>query len=335
MKIAFFSLRKSFQRRLVSQKPFGKKHKVYFFADPLDANHLPSQRDFDVISVFVDSHLNAQVLKKFPKLKLIAARSTGIDHIDLSFCKKHKIVVANVPTYGENTVAEHAFGLLLALSKRIFDGYQQLRENTTFDPWALEGFDLKGKTLGVVGTGNIGRHMIKIGNGFEMKVIAYDKFPQPELEKELEFKYVRTLNELLKKSDVVSLHVPLLKSTRHLINNRNIKIIKKGAVLINTSRGEVVETRALLKALQSGHLAGAGLDVVEEEGALKDDLEYLTVKKASEQEIRTILANHILIDMPNVIMTPHSAFNTKEALARIIDKTINNINEFLANNGGH
>lgn len=329
MKIAFFSLRESFQDYIKKTKPFGRGHKIYFFESPLDIDHLPDKTDFDVISVFVDSRVDVAVLNKFSKLKFISTRSTGVDHIDAVVCKKRGIKIANVPVYGENTVAEHAFGLLLALSKRIFDGYHQLRENTDFNPRALEGFDLKGKTLGVVGTGNIGQYAIKIGNGFSMRVIGYDKFPKLELEKKMGFEYVKTLSELLKKSDVITLHVPLLKTTRHLISNKNIMKMKKGAVLINTSRGEVVETEALLKALENKHLAGAGLDVIEGEGEIKDDLEYLISDKANNKGIKTILANHILIDMPNVIMTPHSAFNTKEALQRILNTTIENIKSFL------
>jgi len=310
MKIAFFNLRESFQKHIKKTKPFGSRHKVVFIKSPLDSKHLPSKTDFDVISIFVGSKIDAAVLEKFPKLKFIFTGSTGIDHIDVGTCKKRGIQVANASTYGKNTIAEHAFGLLLALSKRIFDGYQQLREEGKFDPQALEGFDLQGKVLGVVGVGNIGRHAVKIGNGFGMKVIGYDRSPELSLERKLNFKHTKTLNELLKKSDVVTLHVPLLESTRHLINGKNITKMKKGTVLINTSRGEVVETKALLKALKDKHLAGAGLDVVEKEGT------FTSI-------IRT------LIKMPNVIMTPHSAFNTKEALQRILETTVTSIKDFL------
>lgn len=309
MKIAFFNLRKSFQRQIKKTKPFGSKHKIVFIKSPLDSKHLPSKTDFDVISIFVDSKIDEAVLRKFPKLKFIFTGSTGLDHIDLEACKKRGIKVANASIYGKNTIAEHAFGLLLALSKRIFDGYQQLRDGK-FDSQVLEGFDLDGKILGVVGVGNIGRHAIKIGNGFGMEVIGYDKVPELKLERKLNFKYTKTLNELLKKSDMVTLHVPLLKSTRYLINNKNIMKMKKGAVLINTSRGEVVETKALLRALKNKHLIGAGLDVIEKEGLFTP-------------------VNRRLINMPNVIMTPHSAFNTKEALQRIFEATVTSIKDFI------
>jgi len=150
---------------------------VTFFSQILDTNHVPEQKDFDGISIFVDSTVDGGVISQFPNLKLIATRSTGFDHIDLKAANTGGISVSNVPSYGANTVAEHAFGLLLSLSKRIYDGYQQVRETGKFDPRALRGFDLKGKTLGVIGTGHIGRHSVQIGKGFGMHVIAHDAFP--------------------------------------------------------------------------------------------------------------------------------------------------------------
>jgi D-lactate dehydrogenase len=301
-----------------------------FFDHILDAEHIPDQVDFEVLSVFVDSSVDGAVLEKFPNVKMIAARSTGYDHIDLEECKKRGIVVSNIPSYGENTVAEHAFALLLSLSKRIYDGYSQVREEGNFDPSDLMGFDLKDKILGVIGTGRIGRYAIRIGQGFSMKVIAYDAFPNEEVAKELGFEYRKTVDALLGESDVVSLHVPYMKETHHLINRENIWKMKEGSVLVNTSRGPVVDTEALVEALAKKHLYGACLDVVEEEGAVKDEMNYLVKGKMDEEDMRIMLSNHVLIDMPNVIMTPHSAFNTKEALVRILDTTVSNIDGFLS-----
>ncbi|OGL34978.1 hypothetical protein A3F65_02210 [Candidatus Saccharibacteria bacterium RIFCSPHIGHO2_12_FULL_47_16b] len=298
-------------------------HQVEFY-DELEAN------DSEIISVFVDSHVDKAALSSFPRLKMIAARSTGYDHIDMEVCKRKGIAVTNVPAYGENTVAEHTFGLLLALSKRIYDGMRQIKEDGDFDPSSLRGFDLKGKTIGVVGTGRIGKNVIKIANGFGMKVIAYDTIRDDQAATQLGFQYADKLEQLLAASDVVSLHVPYLKATHHLINSQNIGLMKPSAVLINTSRGAVVETEALVSALRDGKLAGACLDVIEEEDAMKDEMHYLGKKTTDLQSLRNILASHVLMKMPNVIMTPHSAFNTKEALMRIAETTVANIESFLS-----
>ena len=279
----------------------------------------------EILSIFVDSVVDASVIDEFPNLLCIATRSTGFDHIDIAYAQSKNVIVSNVPFYGANTVAEHAFGLLLALSKRICDGYEQLRQRGDYDPSKLRGFDLKGKTLGVIGTGNIGVHAISIGNGFGMRVLGYDAFPKPELQVKYSFQYTSSLEELLGESDIVSIHVPYVPSTHHLINKDSIQKMKKGAVLINTSRGQIVETEALFEALVSGHLYGAGLDVVEEEGFIKDEMRLLTKDTEEKHNLRVALMNHKLIDMPNVIMTPHSAFNTTEALTRILDTTIENI----------
>ncbi|HEX9609005.1 MAG TPA: NAD(P)-dependent oxidoreductase [Candidatus Paceibacterota bacterium] len=319
------------------EKAYVGKHKelsgadveVTFFDHILDAAHIPEDTSADAISVFVDSKIDSAVIEKFPNLKLIATRSTGFDHIDLASAKARNIVVSTVPGYGANTVAEHAFGLLLALSKRIYDGYEQVRETGSFDPHALRGFDLLGKTLGVIGTGRIGRHSVQIGKGFGMKVIASDAFPDQAYAKEVGIEY-KSLPEVLSESDIITIHVPYMKETHHLINRETLSHAKAGMILINTSRGAVVETAALLEALKSGQVAGAGLDVLEEEGAIKDELNFLISGDPQCENLKTVLSNHVLIDLPNVIVTPHSAFNTKEALERIMDTTIGNIVGFAS-----
>lgn len=308
-----------------------KDHNLLFFDTILSHETLPKEAiDAEVISVFVDSFVTKEVIEAMPKLKLIVTRSTGFDHIAIDVAKEHGIVVSSVPAYGANTVAEHAFGLLLALSKRIVDGYEQLRESGSYDPRTLRGFDLKGRTLGIVGTGRIGQHAIKIGNGFGMKVIGFDAFPDKALESVYGFVYASSLDDLLSRSDVISIHVPYLKETHHMINSTNIMNVKKGAVIINTSRGPVVETEALFSALESGHLRGAGLDVVEEEGFIKDEMHLLSEGALDNHNLKVALMNHKLIDMQNVIMTPHSAFNTQEALERILQTTIENITSYFS-----
>jgi D-lactate dehydrogenase len=299
-----------------------------FLEGILDKDHLPSARDVELCSVFVDSTVDGAVLEALPKLKLVATRSTGFDHIDLAAAARRGVAVASVPSYGENTVAEYAFALLLALSRKACEASRRVREEGRFSFAGLQGFDLKGKTVGVVGTGRIGRHVVRIALGFGMTVLAYDPHPDEALERELGFRYC-SLAELLGASDVVTLHVPYLPSTHHLLNAETFALVKTGAYLINTSRGGVVETAALVAALQRGQLAGAGLDVLEEEGVIKDELAFIVRSHPGEHNLRTVLANHVLIGLPNVIVTPHNAFNTREALTRILDATVENIVGFV------
>jgi len=329
MKAIFFELEPWEKKKIEETRAFEHLGVTSIMVDkPLNKDHLPKDLDAEIVSVFVGSIVDKKVIKAFPKLKFIAARSTGYDHIDISECNKRKIKVAYVPCYGERTVAEYAFALLLTISRKIFTSYHQVRETGSFDQENLRGFDLFGKTLGVVGTGNIGRNIIRIAKGFGMKVVAIDPHPDKKFAAELGFKYM-SLEEVLSISDVVTLHVPYVKSTHHLINFDTIRLFKHGAVLINTSRGPVVETEALVSALKDGTLAGAGLDVLEEEGIIKDELSFITSGHPEEYNLRTVLANHILIDLPNVIVTPHNAFNTTDALARILNTTFESIVSFV------
>lgn len=286
-------------------------------------------RDAEILSVFVDSALGKETLSQMPSLKLIASRSTGIDHIDREYCKERGILVSSVPAYGEYTVAEYTFALILTLSRKIYDAYDRIRETGKFSQEGLRGFDLRGKTLGVVGCGKIGRHVVAIARRFEMNVLIFDPSSDSVFAAEQGARVVN-FEELLAKSDIVTLHVPYMESTHHLMNERTIAGMKRGAYLINTSRGGIVETEALVKALKDGKLGGAGLDVLEEEGAIRDELDILINNKTEAYDLKTVLANHILIDMPNVVITPHNAFNTTEALQRILDATIANIKGFLS-----
>ena len=267
-------------------------------------------------------------MSRFPALKLIATRSTGFDHIDLAAAKERGVTVVTVPFYGENTVAEFTFALLLALSRRIIDADERVRSGT-FSPAGLRGFDLLGKTIGIIGTGHIGAHVIRMAQGFGMKVIAFDAYPNIDLSHTLNFTYL-SLPELLAQSDVITLHVPYNPHTHHLINKENIVSIKKGAYLINTARGAVVETGVLVDALRNGILAGAALDVLEEEDGLKEEAMLLTMPHPNADAIKTVLEDHYLINHPRVIVTPHLAFNTTEAIERILNVTIKNIQDFTA-----
>ena len=299
---------------------------IVFHKGTLAENPDLSDPAADTLCIFIDSKIGEAELNRFPALRLIATRSTGFDHIDLAAAKARGITIVTVPSYGENTVAEFAFALLLTLSRRIPEA-QALVKSGTFSPAGLRGFDLEGKTMGIIGCGHIGMHMIRMANGFGMNVLGFDMHPSDELAQKYNFAYA-SLDELLAQSDIISIHVPYNPHTHHLINKGNIGTIKKGAYLINTARGAVVETEALVAALGNGTLAGAGLDVLEEEGDLNDEMQLLTAPHPNEEELKVTLANNYLIDHPRVVVTPHAAFNTTEAITRILDTTIGNIRSF-------
>ncbi|HSX58315.1 MAG TPA: NAD(P)-dependent oxidoreductase [Candidatus Saccharimonadales bacterium] len=326
MKIAFFEAKEWEANYLKEKLP---NHQLVFFDHILSPTTLPNERDFEIISGFTGSKIDATILANFSNLKMIASRTTGIDHIDEAATKAKGVVVKNVPTYGENTVAEFAFALLLDLSRKITQASFRVRDRANFTTEGLEGFDLSGKTIGVLGTGHIGKHSIKIANGFDMKVIAFDAMPNRVLEQQLNFKYV-SLEDLLKSSDVITIHVPYLPTTHHLINKNNVSLIKKGCVLINTARGAIVETEALVLGLNQGILGGVGLDVLEEEAMLKNERQMVMESELKDEDLRTVLENHVLMGMDKVIITPHNAFNTREAMVRILATTIENINSFTA-----
>jgi len=326
VKTAFFEIRDKDQQVYFSQNLEG--HEVAFFENPLNEDSIPQNTDFEVISIFVQSLLTPKVLNSFPNLKYITVRATGFDNVNCEFAKTKNISISNVPAYGSNTVAEFTFGLILSLSRKIPQAAYRLKLSGEFSTDGFKGFDLNGKTLGVVGTGKIGSNVIKIAKGFNMQVLAMDPHPNDELSKNLGFSYV-TLEELLKNSDIVTLHVPLVEQTHHLINKGNISLMKKGSLLINTSRGGVVDTDALSKALTQEHLAGAALDVLEEENELKEEAQLLTQDKIPQEDFQKIIEDHILMHLPNVIITPHMAFYTKEAEESIMQTTISNIAAFI------
>ncbi len=292
---------------------------------------LAGDSEAEALSIFITTNINAEVLDKFPNLRVIATRSTGFDHIDLEETTKRGISVSTVPSYGVNTVAEFAFALILSLARNVCEASAQVCNTGSFSQKGLRGFDLAGKTIGIIGTGHIGMKAIQMANGFAMNVLAFDAFPKDGLDKELGFTYV-TFNELLNKSDIVTIHVPYNPHTHHLINSENIHEFKKGSYLINTARGAVVETDALVTALRDGTLAGAGLDVLEEEGDMKDEGRLFSIEHPKEEELKTVLANHYLIDHPRVMVMPHIAFDSQEAIERILDTTVENLVAFGSDN---
>ena len=288
---------------------------------------LAGHPDTEVVSLFVASSFQKEHFAALPKLKCIAARSTGVDNVDLAAAKERGVVVCNVPAYGSRTVAEFTFALLLALSRRLPEAANQVRQEGNFQTRALEGFDLFGKTIGVIGTGAIGKNVVKIAQGFGMRVLMFDKFPAAGFGG-TDAQYV-SLDELLAQSDIITLHVPLVPENVHLLGAAAFAKMKRGAYIINTARGELINTEALLDGLKKGTVLGAALDVLEGERALKDEIEL--VKGAeSIHVLKYIIRNHALIDMPRVIVTPHIAFFSKEAYGEILSVTAKNIQQFAA-----
>ncbi len=310
-KIGFFGV-KSWEREIIEKEIINLDTTgVGIFGEELQENIEVAKR-YEVVSVFVYSFLDKKVLDKLPNLRMIATRSTGVDHIDIVECKKRKIEIFNVPNYGSNTVAEYAMALLLAVAKRIVPAHQSVEEGE-FSPEGLTGIDIFGKTLGVVGVGSIGKKVIKIAKGLGMKVIAVDRGDD--------------LESCLSKADFVTLHVPNTPETRHLINMDNIKLMKPGSILINTSRGKVVKTEAIVWGLDHKILWGAGLDVTEDENML-ESVAMVSSTRPTKDDLQEVLSYHLLRDRDDVVFTPHNAFNTKEAIGRIIRTTIENINLF-------
>jgi D-lactate dehydrogenase len=324
MKIVAFEV-EEWEKEALSR--LDKSHDLSLTAESVRADLDPRYQDADVISTFIYSELSAPALGQFRDLKFIATRSTGFDHIDVGYCRGNGIAISNVPTYGQNTVAEHAFALILAIARRIPDAVQRTRSGH-FSQRGLQGFDLKGKTLGVVGTGDIGKSVIKIANGFGMNVLAFDVKPDQEAASKMSFQYT-DMDSLLSEADIITLHVPGIEKTQDLISEPQFDRMKQGAILINTARGFVVNVQALLKALSKGKVAAAGLDVLPEEPIIREEAELLRSTYEGKDNLQVLLADHLLTDLPNVIITPHIAFNTREATERLLSVTIDNIVAFI------
>ncbi len=312
-------------KKQLSESLEGTDHHWEYIEDKIELSNCDAEAE--VISVFVTSTVTREIIEALPKLKLIACRSTGFNNIDFEAVKERGIIVTNVPTYGEATVAEYAFTMLLALNRKLPEVISV--ENEQFSPEDLNGHDLQGKVFGVIGTGHIGLKALKIADGFSMKTIAFDAFPKKELQDEYDFDYVE-LDELLQSSDFISLHVPYLPATHHIMNRENLSKMKPGAILINTARGELVDTAALVELLDSGHLGGACIDVIEGEKLLDHNEEIALLRShiLPEDVLRHSVEIDVLKKMPNVIISPHNAFNTVEAIQRINNTTTKNIIDF-------
>lgn len=268
------------------------------------------------VCVFVNDQVDAACLEQLATLgvRLVALRCAGFNNVDLAAARAHGIAVVRVPAYSPHAVAEHTLALLLTLNRRIHRAYNRVRE-LNFSLSGLVGFDLHGKTVGIVGTGKIGRVTAELFRGFGVRLLGHDPFPDPVWAKQAGLEYL-PLERLLAESDVVSLHLPLTPQTRYLINEATIALMKPGAYLVNTSRGKLVETTALIVALKSGHLGGVALDVYEEEEGIF--FEDHSARPLQDDELA------LLLTFPNVLITSHQAFLTAEALGQIAATTLAN-----------
>jgi D-lactate dehydrogenase len=295
--------------------------------EPLTAANAEKYQDAEVISTFIYSDLRAQTLSKLKRLRLIATRSRSYDHIDLDYCASRGICVVNVPSYGVTAVAEHAFALLLALNRKIPQACRHVRDGE-FSLDGLQGVNLSGKTLGIIGAGAIGLQVAKIALGFGMTVLAHDIHPRMNVAKDVGFTYTG-FDRLLSQSDVISLHVENTPSTRHLLADREFNLMKDGVVILNTSREAVIDIKALVQALVSGKVGGAGLDVLPEEPALREEAQILRADFQNKSDLEALVANHVLLRQKNAIVTPHIAFYTRETVVEILRATGDNIRMFF------
>ena len=315
MRICLFSARGYDRHSFAAANP-DAAHQLHFLEPHLNADTAKLAEGFDVVCAFVNDNAGAPVLRQLHAqgTRLLALRSAGFNHVDLDEAARLGLTVVRVPAYSPHAVAEHAMALVLALNRKLVRANSRVHEgNFLLD--GLLGFDLNGKTVGVVGTGAIGRVFARIAQGFGCQVIAHDPFPDAALA--LDFV---PLDDLFRRADVISLHCPLMPATRHLISTTAIAHMKRGVMLINTSRGGLVDTRAVIVGLKSGHIGYLGLDVYEEES----DLFFEDKSGAALQD--DVFAR--LLTFPNVLITGHQAFFTATALDNIARTTLDNVTAF-------
>lgn len=318
MKIAFFSA-KIYDREFFNQYLAG--HEILYFEAPLNEQTVNLASGCNAICLFVNDKLNAPVLKTLSALgiKLATLRCAGFNNVDLAAAKANNISVVRVPAYSPHAVAEHTVALILTLNRKTHKAYNRVKEGN-FSLERLTGFDLYGKTIGVIGTGKIGKVFCNIMNGFGCKVLAFDLVANKEME-EKGVEYL-SLADVLEQSDIISLHCPLNEQTRHIINAQTIGMMKPGVMLVNTSRGALINTPDAIKALKTGHIGYLGLDVYEQEETLFfNDLSENIIQ---DDDIMRLLS------FPNVLITSHQGFFTEEALIQIAQTTMQNISDFEA-----
>lgn len=309
---------KPYDRESLQQASANYGIEWHFLEFRLMQDTVSAAKNSRAVCVFVNDQLDRPCLEGLASegVELVALRSTGFNNVDIDSAKKLKLTVTRVPVYSPHAVAEHAVALLLALNRKIHHAFNRVRE-LNFSLNGLVGFDLYGKTAGIIGTGKIGQVTGQILRGFGMRVLAYDPFPNHEWAKQAGVEYVKALSMLLQDSDVVSLHTPLTPETRYTIREETIGLMRPGSILINVSRGALVQTKALIKALKCGHLAGVALDVYEEEEGIF--FEDLSGEVLHDDELARLLT------FRNVMITSHQAFLTREALSEIARTTAANI----------
>lgn len=319
MRIAVFDS-KRYDRAALTKANTEFGHKLEFFEDRLNRSTVPLAAGFDAVCPFVNDRVDAATIEELARLgvKLITLRSAGFNSVDINAAAQHGIKVMRVPAYSPEGVAEHVFALLLTLVRRTHRAYVRVRDGN-FSLEGLVGFNLHGRTFGVVGAGKIGIATLRIARGFGMKLLAYDRTPDNPYVTELGGENV-SLEELLERADIVSLHTPLTAETHHMINADVLFRMKRGSVIINTSRGGLIDTESLLVALKAGQIGGVGLDVYErEEGIFFEDLSYTALQD-------DLLAR--LTTFPNVVITSHQGFLTEEALTNIAETVLANATTF-------
>ncbi len=318
MRVAVFST-KPYDRSFLEAANGTHRHTLTFFEPRLTNETVALAQGFPAICVFVNDQLHRQVLVALAQsgTRLIALRCAGFNNVDLAAAQELQMTVVRVPAYSPYAVAEHTIALMLALNRKIHRAHGRVREGN-FALEGLLGFDLHGRTVGIIGTGKIGEVVAKILTGFGCRLLAHDPFPNPAVVT-LGAQYV-ALPELLSNSDLVTLHCPLLPKTHHLINETTLQHLKPGAMLINTSRGALIDTSAVIRALKSGRIGYLGLDVYEEE----TDMFFEDLSNRMLQD--DVFAR--LLTFPNVIITGHQAFFTHEALMSIAETTLSNISDF-------
>lgn len=266
-------------------------------------------KDAEVLCIFIHSKISKKVIDSLKNLRLVVTRSVGYDHIDLQVAQEKGVTVCNVPDYGSHVISEFVFALLLSGLRHIGEGDERVEKKKDFSFTGLRGVALKGKTLGIIGTGKIGRNVARIASlGFLMNVLAYDAYPNKEIAEEMHFKY-ESLETIWKYSDIISLHCPLLEETKHLINKRSILKMKDGVIIVNTSRGGIIDTKSLVGAIKDKKVSYAFLDVLEHEDNIITDKE--------------------LINLPGVITTPHIAFYADDSMEKMYEETFTTISEYL------
>ena len=329
-KVAFIGVSAA-EKNFFEENLGGDNYELQFLKDE---DWLKIDRETEVLSVFVDFNVTHDVLDVLPNLKMVTCRSTGFNNVDPDITKARSIIVANTPGYGATSVAEYVFGLILNLSRK-FGVVLEMTGDKEVDRLKERGFDLSGRTIGIVGLGAIGRGVAKIATGFGMKIIGYDPFWNDEFARANNIAKVE-LDDLCREADIVTLHVPYSLENHHLISAKRLEMMKSTALIINTSRGELLNTLQLARLLDRKKLAGAGLDVIEDESYLMNpnDLINLAINgdEKSIDQLKHALAMLRLERMPNVIITNHNAYNTGEALYLINDMTVQNIMNFATGN---